>query len=207
MKPQPVTCEQITAAVLTIAELIPFAPQSRAGQLIVIQELESFVSTDEQLAWLTQTAIRHMRKFSLPELRGLFCTRWKPKDGVDEYSTTAGFTAADLEGQYIERQAQETVKLIEQWKSEKLLAAPGTVESFEPGARLKLMPPKPQPIPANVAAAKIAAASPAQPPKDTRPLREIEAEVLSKIGPPRSPEETARLARELADAVDQRKKA
>ncbi len=194
MKPQPVTCEQITAAVFTMAEMIPFFPQSRSGQLIVIQALENFVSTDEQLAWLTDTAVNHMRKFSLPELRGLFCTRWKPKDGIREYSTMAGFTAADLEGQYIERQAQETAALIEKWKHEKLLAPPGEVETFvlPPGAGPKLLP-KPERV-----------AAPA--PVDPRPLRVIEAEVLSKIGPPRSPEETARLARELAEAVERRQK-
>lgn len=194
MKPEPVTCEQITAAVLTMAEMIPFAPQSRAGQLIVIKALESFVSTDQQLAWLTDTAVNHMRKFSLPELRGLFCTRWKPKDGISEYSTMPGFTAADLEGQYIERQAQETAALIEKWKSEKLLAPPGEVEPFTlpPGAGPKLLP-KPERVPA-------------PPPPDTRPLRVVEAEALSNIGPPRSPEETARLARELAEAVERRQK-
>jgi hypothetical protein len=193
-EPQPVTREQITAAVLVLAEMIPFAPQSRAGQLIVIQALESFLSTDEQLAWLTNTAVNHMRKFSLPELRGLFCTRWKPKDGINEYATTAGFTAADLEGQYIERQAAETAALMEKWKSEKLLAPPGTVEPFvlPPGAGPKLLQKPPR--------------VPAAPPRDPRPLKEIEAEVLANVGPPRSPEEIEQLARELAAAVEFRQR-
>lgn len=189
------TLEQITAAVLVMAEMIPFFPTSKAGQMIVIRALESFVSTDQQLAWLTDRAVNHMRKFNLPELRGLFCTRWKPADGVQEFSTLPGFTTADLEAQAFDQQAQQTAELIEKWKNQKLLAAPGSVEPFElpPGAKLRLLPPAPK-------------TRPQSPPSDPRPLSVIEAEALRNIGPPRSPEEIERLSRELAAAVEQRKK-
>ena len=195
MKPDPVrpTHEQFTAAVLALAELIPFFPQTEVGQTMIISALESFVATDEQLAWLTMNAANHMRKWSgLADLRGMFCTRWKPLDGREEHCDVPGFTASDCEADYYRRMGEENARLLEKWKTEKLLAPPGEIQEFPPLPRLKLLP-RPEP-------------APYKPPADSRPLKEIEREVIASIRPQRSPEETARLARDLEQQVEARRR-
>lgn len=180
-----------------MADMIPFFPRTKAAQAVIISAIDGFVWTVDELNWLTDTAVNHMRKWeSLAELRGLFCTKYKPRDGRREHCALPGFTAADSEAAYLEQQAIDTAANIERWKKELAAAPPGSeIEPFvlPPGAGPKLLQ-KP-------------ARAVYSPPGDPRPLAEIEAEVLRNIGPPRSPEETARLARELAEAVERRKKA
>jgi hypothetical protein len=170
-----------------MADLIPFFPRTAAGQAAIISALESFVSTVDQLNWLTNTAINHMREWSsLAELRGLFCTRYKPRDGRQEYSSLPGFTAADSEAAYHARIAQETAANLDRWKKEKLLAPPGKFEGFPiPSTAIKLLPP------------------PADPPKS---IREIEADLTARRGPKRSRAEIELATQELIARIDAEKK-
>lgn len=164
-----------------MAEMIPFFPRTDAAQAMIISAIESFVSTMDELNWLTNSAINHMREWKgLPELRGMFCTRFQPRDGRRESCSLPGFTAADAEAAYLSRMAEETARNIDQWKKEKLLAPPGEMEPFTMPANA-IKPPKP------------------------RTLAEVEAEVKAKTGPTRSPEEIDRMARELAAEIERRK--
>ena len=171
-----------------MADLIPFFPRTAAGQAAIISALESFVSTVDELNWLTNTAINHMREWSsLAELRGLYCTRYKPRDGRQEYSSLPGFTAADSEAAYHARIAAETAAKLDQWKKEKLLAPPGKFEGFPiPSTGMKLLP-KPE----------------ADPPKS---VREIEADLTARRGPKRSRAEIERATAELQARIDAEKK-
>jgi hypothetical protein len=167
-----------------MADMIPFFPRGEASQAVIISSIESFVSTVDELSWLTSAAVNHMRKWeSLAELRGLFCTRYKPRDGRRESCSLPGFTVADAEAAYFQRISDENDQKLETWKRELAAAPPGTIEPFvlSPGA-VKLLTAPP------------------------RPLAEVEAEVKASIGPPRSPEEVERLARELAEEIERRKK-
>jgi hypothetical protein len=53
----------------------------------------------DQLAWLVRTMVDKIGVWNGPvELRGLFCTRFKPADGIKANCTaTMGFTPSDLE--------------------------------------------------------------------------------------------------------------
>jgi hypothetical protein len=186
------TNAEITGAILVMAEAIPFFPQSELGQLIVIQALENFVSTVEQLEWLRDAAVCHMRRWSLPDLRGMFCTRWAPADGRHESCEIPGFTAADRDAALFRREAEETDRRIEGWKKEKQLAPPETWAPF----------------PALPAAKRIPSANVRDDSEQNRtrvaPLAEVEREVLASMRPARSPEENERLARELEAEVRRR---
>jgi hypothetical protein len=170
-----------------MADMIPFFPRTAAAQAAIISALDSFVSTVDELNWLTNTAINHMREWSsLAELRGLFCTRYKPRDGRQEYSSLPGFTAADSEAAYHERIAQEAAANIDRWKKEKLLAPPGKFEGFPiPSTGLKLLPPA------------------SDPPKS---IREIEADLTARRGPKRTRAEIELATQELIARIEAEKK-
>jgi hypothetical protein len=45
------------------------------------------VETEEQLAWLTERALElYPRWPGIGELRALYCSRYRPKDGIEAYS-------------------------------------------------------------------------------------------------------------------------
>ena len=56
------------------------------------------VEKPEHLAWLTDMMVNHVGEWQGPkELRGLLCSRYKPLDGIEEYTSIAGFAPADCE--------------------------------------------------------------------------------------------------------------
>jgi hypothetical protein len=80
---------------------IPYFPKERGARLGIMRAMEKFVSGPLELRWLIDTAVGRMRGWSgVAELRGLYCTRFKPKDGIEERSTIPGFTEADSEEAY-----------------------------------------------------------------------------------------------------------
>lgn len=98
MKP---TSEQIAGAVHEMAQVIPYFPSDEAGQLIIMRQMERFVSHAHELRWLVDTATGVMRKWeSIPELRGLYCTRFKPADGIEANCSLPGFTPEESEMRY-----------------------------------------------------------------------------------------------------------
>ena len=136
------TREETTAAVLAMKELIPHCPQTPVGQAMVVDFLRGFVDTSEHLEWLTKTACRKMTNFSMPSLRGLYCTRFKPADGLpDDICDVPGFTPADLEMRAVESVKAEEQLKIAQWKREqKLLTGSDVPEKWEPSEQLKQLP-------------------------------------------------------------------
>lgn len=120
------TSRDLASAVSIMSGVIRGFPQNVEGQAFVTHAIEKFVSTREQLHWLVETACERMRWFSLPELRGIFCSRFRPADGVEGYcAETPGLTAGDQEAAYYERVGQETQAKLLQWNREqRLLPAP-----------------------------------------------------------------------------------
>jgi hypothetical protein len=187
-----ITSQDVTRAIATMKAIIPFFPTSELGIQIVQRSLESFVSTREQLEWLAHTACDNMRHFSLPELRGIFCTRFPPKDGQYANAETPGFTPDDqmasVEAAYHQREAEEFDRNLIDWKKEaKLLRGTEEPEPFElPPAAIKQIP-----------APKIIESQPAG---EMRPsLREVEQQLQEDLAhnPSRSDEEKERLITEL----------
>jgi hypothetical protein len=85
----------------------------------VLKALSRITSDPERLRWLVETASTTWRVWmGIVELRGLYCSRWRPDDGKYESCTTPGFTPEDNEAAYFESEARETAARIEEWKRE-----------------------------------------------------------------------------------------
>jgi hypothetical protein len=187
--------EEIAAAVEELAA-IPFFPSETGARLAVMKALESFVRRPHELRWLIDTAVARMREWKGPaELRGLYCTRFSPRDGIEEYCTIPGFTAAESETGYHQLQVAETDRRLLEYRRQKQLAPPGAV--FEAP---ELPAPKPvDPPPVNRTDEGIR----------SREGRERLATIANTTIPPvkipatpiRTPEERERLRAELSERL------
>ncbi len=83
--------------------LLPFFPAGEIAMSLVMGELERIVHTPEQLEWLTETTLAKCARWEGPaQLRALYSTRWKPKDGIEGVPcTVAGHTPEKSEAQYL----------------------------------------------------------------------------------------------------------
>jgi hypothetical protein len=124
-------------AVRAMAALIPFFPKDEISQRIIATELEKFVNTDVELSWLTSVACGSMRDWEkgggLPELRGIFCTRFKPADGIQQYCTTPGFRAEDREAEFFAKEREENESRYQEYKR---LAGPDAKQFSLPKPKL-----------------------------------------------------------------------
>jgi hypothetical protein len=114
--------ERIIDAVRAMSS-IPFFPKEEYAQRAIMSEIAKFADRPERVDWLASAALRSMREWrGVAELRGMYCTRFKPADGYDEYCSVPGFSANDCEAAYIEGQARETDrKMLEYKREQKLL--------------------------------------------------------------------------------------
>lgn len=86
---------------------IPFFPTDEYAQQAIMTEIGKFVDREDGLKWLFDAAMNTMRKWEgIPELRGLYCTRFKPADGVEAISTLPGYSPVDCENAHIEQGRQ-----------------------------------------------------------------------------------------------------
>lgn len=93
--PKPTDVE-ILAALATMRLSIAFVPAEPAATAIIVLSLGNMVGTKVELDWLTYIACNVMSKWSLAELRGLFCTRYTPRDGVYVECTLPGHTPMEV---------------------------------------------------------------------------------------------------------------
>jgi hypothetical protein len=64
--------------------MLKYFPADDAARKGVMRLLERMVGTSEQLDWLVGTMIDQVGEWSGPvELRGVFCSRFSPRDGID----------------------------------------------------------------------------------------------------------------------------
>lgn len=131
MKP---TLERIAESVKAMASVIAFFPKDELAQRIVTASIASFVNTEAELDWLTIAACGSMRDFErgggLPELRGLFCTRFKPADGFYQHTTTPGYRAEDLEQQFLRRELEADSRRLEEYQRRAFAAPAADREPF-----------------------------------------------------------------------------
>ncbi len=117
MKP---TVKDFLKSVAMMASSIPFFPSDEIGQLVVVRMMERFVNTKDELDWLADTACGSIRDWQrgggIPELRGLFCTRFKPADGIMTYSVTPGYRTEDLEADFFAKEREENERRYEEYK-------------------------------------------------------------------------------------------
>jgi hypothetical protein len=94
MKP---TAEQLHLAIVRLS-MCRYFPADEATRAAIMVELSDLCGTAEQLAWLVDTMVKRVGTWEGPaEMRGVFCTRFPPADGVQVNSTLPGFSPADLE--------------------------------------------------------------------------------------------------------------
>lgn len=80
--------------------VLPFFPAEEFARAELARLFLRMVSETHQLEWLITMLVDRCAQYSGPkEIRGVFCTRFKPKDGIEEYSTISGFTPGDSESQ------------------------------------------------------------------------------------------------------------
>lgn len=96
-----ITQDQAYEAVARMAAL-KYYPSEPAARSEIAFTLMRMVSTPEQLDWLVMQMIDRVPEWPGPmELRAVFCTKFKPRDGIEADSRLAGFTPADSENQYL----------------------------------------------------------------------------------------------------------
>ena len=111
MKPN---VDQLADAVDSLGTL-PMFPAAPGAQREVMRALYRMVSTEEQLEWLITTVLDHSDQWrGAVELRGIFCTRFTPADGVEAIAkSTTGYTPADIESEHIEALDQSQKRIAE----------------------------------------------------------------------------------------------
>jgi hypothetical protein len=189
MKPKP---EEVSKAIDLMSQIIPNFPKDDLALEYLQRTLEAMVSTSEQLEWLTRHACNNMKWFSLAELRGIFCSRFAPADGIYGTAETPGYTPDEAitaaEREYQEREALEYERKLAEWKQEaKRLGYKPEPFLLPPG--ISEMPPAPKPP------------NPAK--RSRRELPKAPAEL--PVGERRSQEESERLLAELERQLDQKK--
>ncbi|HZF23988.1 MAG TPA: hypothetical protein VE030_11055 [Burkholderiales bacterium] len=69
---------------LALMAFFPSDPEVRAGLVAIFIEM---VETDEQMEWLGSRAMRMFARWpGVAEIRALYCSRYKPRDGLESYS-------------------------------------------------------------------------------------------------------------------------
>lgn len=128
--------EQIALAVQRLA-ILKYFPSGDIVQEEIMSLFERMVDKPERLDWLVSVLIDQVGEWPGPkEVRAIYCTRFKPADGVEAWSNLPGFTAMDSESLSYERHGQ----LTEGEKARKELAA---------APEVKYLPLPPEEIEAN----------------------------------------------------------
>lgn len=89
--------KQIVNTVAEWRALLQYFPTDEVSGLIVMRLLERMVSTPEQLAWLSRAMTTEVGKWSSEkDLRGVFCSRYRPADGVSADCASGPFAPDHL---------------------------------------------------------------------------------------------------------------
>ncbi len=92
------------AAAVRRLSVIPFFPADADAREEIMNALEDMIggevlygSTPQQrLDWLVKAAVNVMRQWGgIPELRGILCSKWRPADRIEGFSSLPGYTAED----------------------------------------------------------------------------------------------------------------
>jgi hypothetical protein len=105
--------ESMAIAAVRQMTALRYFPTEPAAHGSIAEILMRMVGNAEQLSWLTKIMLDRVGEWpGTRELRAVFCTRFKPADGVEEWSMLPGFMATDSEVAVLE--AHDNVKAIEQ---------------------------------------------------------------------------------------------
>lgn len=142
------TLSESMVAVATMAEVIPFFPETKLAQSLIARALMRACKERGHLEWLTEQACLRMKHWErdggLAEIRAILGTRFPVCDGAPVARPVSEPSAEQLEHEFFEREARDTAERIEQWKREaKKLPAAERAEIAhitQPPEQLKLIP-------------------------------------------------------------------
>jgi hypothetical protein len=97
MKPSPARIVQMVENL----SAMKFFPATDSAKRVIMELIERMVGTEKQLAWLEGELINRVGEWPGPaELRALFCTRYRPADGIaGKDCAIPGYTPGDYESQ------------------------------------------------------------------------------------------------------------
>lgn len=104
MKPTPLEL----AAAQCVAEMegIPFFPAGEMARAAIMRSLVEMASQPGELRELSKRMRSHYRRWpGEAEMRGVFCTFARPRDGIEAGATDAGTLAAAIEARALEAHA------------------------------------------------------------------------------------------------------
>jgi hypothetical protein len=88
----------LALAQLSMLRYFPSGESSEMAQEAIVGLLRRLCGTREQLAWLVSEMVNHVGTWPGPaEVRGLFCSRYKPADGIEADCSLPGYSPADGE--------------------------------------------------------------------------------------------------------------
>ena len=105
-----ITKEQARIGAQRLAAL-PYYPNEEYARAEISRLFLRMVESPKQLEWLITVLLDRCDRYpGIKEIRGVYCTRYKPLDGVEEYSTISGFTPGDSESQTLIEDGQQKEK-------------------------------------------------------------------------------------------------
>ncbi len=103
--------EQASSAVVRMS-VLKFFPADDYVRLEIARVLLRMVSCTADLEFLVREMIDKVREWPGPyEMRAIFCTKRRPADGVEAWSSISGYTPDDLEMAQIESRGDHHVQL------------------------------------------------------------------------------------------------
>lgn len=94
MKPSPM---EFASAVKQFG-MLRYFPSDSGAREAVMEFLERMVGASDGLWWLVRTMIDEVGEWQGPmELRGVYCTRYRPADGIEAWCSKGKFSAEQLE--------------------------------------------------------------------------------------------------------------
>jgi len=87
-----------------------YFPSDEGVRAAIMRLLARMVPDRQALLWLVQAYTDRIGKWHGPaELRAVLCTRFRPADGVEAFSSLPGFRPEDSEEQYLEQHEQQKI--------------------------------------------------------------------------------------------------
>jgi hypothetical protein len=104
VRDEPFSAADLDRACDELGMLEFFRPDLRAP---VMRLLRDMCPHKRALRWLVEELVNHVGKWPGPaEVRGLLCSRFDPADGIDQWCSLPGYTAAEQEEKHLERHKQ-----------------------------------------------------------------------------------------------------
>ncbi len=97
------TAKQILPEITKMNGTVQFFPADPLALANIASQAAKFIEDHDKLLWLVSIFVDHIGEWKgIKEFRAVYCTRYRPVDGIEEYSTFRGFSPDDIEGEHIE---------------------------------------------------------------------------------------------------------